>query len=405
MGEAILTRAGSSKDPNMPVMKWVTHTDIITSNTTYVVPNNIRNKELTVTVFGGGGGHAYVRNVNARYGGGGGGGYMNRNTFIIDPGTSVDVIIGKGGSANRSGGTTSFGSWVAANGGGPGYFANGGNGGSGGGAGGFFDSSNGGDGLLFGGGGCQSSNSFRIEDRNNSNKILSALVRMTKIRPGYGGTYGGDGGCGIGYHICSLTTCLLTDSNYYEYISNPNRGHGGIVSFYNNNGMPNISSYPTNGDILDEENQLLSTGIVLEIAGLAGNTFRIQNSNSRAYGFGGGGGYGGCGGNGYADSGDPDFVKVAGGGGGGYGANGGNAYIATGGGSIAGCCAGGGGGYGSKGTDGSCLDNLTYHNSNAVAIGGGGGGYGPSNYGAGSNYFVPAKSGICIIQYQTIGYE
>lgn len=408
MGEALLIRKGEPYDPDAPKLKWVMHTDIITSNSTYVVPNGIRNGELVVTVFGGGGGHFNASARNGYYGGGGGGGYMNRNTISISPGTSVSVTIGHGGTVNNSGGTTSFGTWIAANGGGAGYYANGGNGGSGGGAGGFSADANGGDGQLFGGGGCAICKTTFLEYGNYANfKSNGSASWGSNTRPGYGGTYGGDGGYGIGYVYYSASSIpwYVSSANTNAYDPSPNRGHGGIASFYNNC-VPNVQ-YCTNGDTLDNNAQLLSTGLPLTTTGLAGTTAFNNYGSNRVYGFGGGGGLGGCGGSGAVNISDATTMfRIGGGGGGGYGANGGNACAGYSSGTDGpGACGGGGGGYGSVGTDGYCNSTTGYYYAGTVSYGGGGGGYGPSNYGRGSNKFNAATSGVCIIQYQIAGYE
>lgn len=130
-----------------PTFKLVSKT--FTSNTNWVVPNH--NGYISVRIFGGGGGGGGGEQMRDGHNSGGGGGWMNNADLTIANGSSVSITIGKGGKHEQSGGTSSFGTWLSANGGTYGGFwaGNGGSGGGGaqGGAGG------GGRGFQFGGGG------------------------------------------------------------------------------------------------------------------------------------------------------------------------------------------------------------------------------------------------------------
>lgn len=126
-------------------------TEVITYNTNWVVPA-AKNNSFDVLAYGAGGGGS------SRYSCGGGGGWMNRKTLILTPGTSITITIGVGGlpyngkGDGDSGGTTSFGSYISANGGGGGVWdGGGGSGGSGGSGGG--GAYQGGIGYQFGNGG------------------------------------------------------------------------------------------------------------------------------------------------------------------------------------------------------------------------------------------------------------
>lgn len=136
--------------------------EYITENAVWTMPSNIINNSIYVWIFGGGGG-GWAANTNDMYNGygtGGGGGWMNNSQLIITPGTRISIQLGEGGrsrgiygnSSVSSGGTTSFGSYLSANGGDAGSMTSGGNGGSGGGGGGRWNAK-GGRGYQFGGGG------------------------------------------------------------------------------------------------------------------------------------------------------------------------------------------------------------------------------------------------------------
>ena len=165
MSEAIISRRGYTAEGKP---EW--HTETITGSTTWTVPKTIKGN-VKVLIFGGGGsgmsrGEDYVA-------GGGGSGWMNNGEFSIAGGTQIPITIGNGGSTGEaSGGTTSFGTYLSANGGGGGSGSSmskyGGSGGAGGGG-----SDGAGYGFQFGGGG-------------------SSLGYG-----GDGGTWGGGGGSGL----------------------------------------------------------------------------------------------------------------------------------------------------------------------------------------------------------------
>jgi hypothetical protein len=140
-------------------IKYTTVTAIFTASTEWQCPFGV--KTVHALAFGGGsGGH----NGGQNGGMGGNGGEMSSQTLSVEPGTVYPITIGAGGEAGSSGGTTSFGTLLSANGG-----SNSIGGGTGGGGGGTSYSENGSPGQngSYGGAG-----------------------------GGGGGTYGGAGGTG-----------------------------------------------------------------------------------------------------------------------------------------------------------------------------------------------------------------
>ena len=180
---------------NETIYKYKLHTELITENTNYTIPNHVGN--IYVRIFGGGGGGSSTRSYFDSNGLhnialGGGGGWTNNGEFNISDGNIVYITIGSGGLAKSSGGTTSFGSYLSANGGSGGGSTGGGiYGGDGGSGGGYSDPDEisrissgrkgGGTGYQFGGGGIYAVN--------------EAISRYAA--GGNGGPWGGGGGvCG-----------------------------------------------------------------------------------------------------------------------------------------------------------------------------------------------------------------
>lgn len=395
MAEAIISRRGYGTEgrPKPTVLQ----TRFIVQNESFEIPNAINNT-FSVRIFGGGGGGGCINNYTYYYyktewGGGGGGGWMNNGEFDLTGYGNIPVTIGVGGQAApnqtlnvaNSGGTTSFGTLLSANGGEGAnradyaYGANGGSGGGGTGRGqiGMGYIRNGGDGYQFGGG----------------------------APSGNGGIWGG----GAGGYI------LYASSNSGEsYRSVWNGGTGGIhggngglinINWTNNNTFIELTI--GNRKILEAENGTNTVGDVNVPNEVQGNGTRSNYkflSNNICCG-GAGGGYGGCGGLSgnsctyivNASSWPPDqwyrttVQCICPGAGGGYGGNGGNSSYWAG---------GGGGGYIGKGGDG------IYNGGHVYA--GGGGGYGNGGqygqvpgYGGGGATTQNGGSGICIIQYYT----
>ena len=323
-------------------------TNVIQSNTNFTVPNDAFQNIFQVRAFGGGAGgvDGYNSYVPTTVSIGGCGGYMNNNSFILTPGERIRCYIGDGGTEGNSGGTTTFGTYLSANGG---TISAGGSGGGGKVLAGYgysgseaythIESRMGGTGYQFGGGspggnggpwggggaGCH------MVLNTNTPMSGSASIQPMMINGGRGGTYGGNGG-----------RVVLGSSNI-------NRGNNGTNTMRDSNNVPNTS--------------MQGPGL-----GSNGSDLEVQY-NSYAYASGAGGGYGGNGGNVNKNVGFcymtatvitqrvyGRFYGSCGGGGGGYGADGGDC--------LNGLCGAGGGGYGGRGGNGD------------QGIAGGGGGYG-----------------------------
>lgn len=112
MSEAIIARGGKGSINSGSSNQLVTN--IITNTTLFVVSDNVKDNKLYVRIFGAGGGGSMF--------GGGGGGWMNNGEITVSPKESIQVTIGVGGvydgGGGGSGGSTSFGSYLSANGGG-----------------------------------------------------------------------------------------------------------------------------------------------------------------------------------------------------------------------------------------------------------------------------------------------
>ena len=386
MSEAIISRRGynSSGKPEL-------RTETITGSTVWVVPNSIRGN-ISVMVYGAGGG-------GRDRGRGGGGGWMNNGEFKIAGGTSINITIGKGGATSMTGGTTSFGTYLSANGGGYGDGGSGGGGGGigyqfgGGGACAWFATTNAGNGGIYGGGGggrgeggglsgdvCKGGTGGQYGGGGGGGASInrSNYRRQNGASGGNGGTYGGGGGGGTAWRGES--------DGSFEWYSSGSYGRGGQ---YGGHGSTGSAITTTNGN--NGTNTIGNTSVDSNLRG-SGNGGKAElvyipdtsyERNLRCVAP-GGGGFGGCGGTAsniaiYDDV-DTDnslpfnsttFLACGGGGagGGGYGGNGGCAqgflglrrWMAAGG--------AGGGGYGGNG------GNSSITASNGQQGGGGGGGY------------------------------
>ena len=359
-------------------------TEIIDSSRTYTVPDNVT--QIFVRIFGGGGGGGSLYSGQSA---GGGGGYMTFKEINVTPKETIYVTIGNGGNVQKNGGTSSFGSYVSAQGG---YGANGpwaGNGGSGGGGGG--SSGNGYVGTTqnnFGGGNAGGGHG----DYGGGGGGGSLFNGNSSVAPqcgGNGGTYGGGGGGGAMFYSNQAVM-----SGGYGGSGGTYGGNGGNGGCYQDDvGVKYSGSYGSAGTN--------TVGMGLDFEG-TGNRGAITvwsgyyNFYGSAVGGGGGGGYGGDGGTG---------GYIGGGGGGGYGGKGGNGIHGANDLTSGTHCGGGGGGYGGDGGDG------------GYGCGGGGGGYGPNGKGGtgsskytgvnrnggyaagGAGYGGLGGGGICIVSY------
>ena len=291
MSEAIIVKRGSSNSDRVMVYSR----DIIINSSVWEAPQGLVNNSVYVELIGGGGFTDRYTDYkpNIRIIAGGAGGYFNNGTIEMNEGEAVYVYIGRGGfNGARNGGTTSFGSYLSANGGGGGTVQNGdatiilgGDGGSGGGAtiseldlasdpfagdNMFYYKAKGGIGYQFGGGG--------VYVNNNA----TGNFQFDVLEGGDGGPWGGGGG------VHSIFNENLT-GNLMTGIGGEFGGNGGTLS-------------------MDAVNGTNTLALNLNIYG----NFCRLNGNGRCGNYGGGGGgYGGRGGN-------------YGGGGGGYGGIGGS---------------------------------------------------------------------------------
>ena len=107
MSEAIITRRGfnAGGKPPEPILR----TNTFISSTRWTVPNHTGN--ISVRIFGGGGG-GYHLSGKPWSGTGGGGGWMNNADLALANGASIQITIGSGGTVNGAGGTSSFGTYL-----------------------------------------------------------------------------------------------------------------------------------------------------------------------------------------------------------------------------------------------------------------------------------------------------
>ena len=400
MGEAILVKAGglggsNGSDPeDQNIVDWQLKTELITNTKEYLVPK-ARNQEFTVMLFGGGGGASTMTNRITLQGGYGN---MNKGVLILKRGDSINVVIGSNGRANEAGGTTTFGTYLSATGGGVADYPNN-------------RQAEGGIGL----GAIAIGNYTQRSDYSSYYEQDVTHYYWENPREWYNatnGTYGGGGG-GIS----------IIFSN--GYIINCKGGSGGIYGGgggtyagdsikTGGNGCGNGGNGTTNatngtntiGKIIGDYNSYGERGYYNR-GTWTGSTWSYKNE----YGFCGGGGYGGNGGGGYNGTLCSHYSSI----------DGATTY-------LNGTVCGGGGGYGYQGATGGVstrnvtqtinASSLKIWSGNYIAAGGDGGGYGgmgygPSGYSAGGKYagvmgdstYSDSKNGIAVITYYAPVYN
>lgn len=424
-------------------------TDIVTGNKTYEVVSYARNNQFSVRLFGGGGSgtrDAYRLGFS---------GFMNNDILTLTPGAKISITVGSGAyyvnSKNYSttGGTTSFGTYLSAEGGsytrgGSGaapnntsyscwYFSGVGatqfGGGSGidggvwgGGGGGYalsFPNTNStwadrcvkaGNGGMYGGGGGSSSAHFDDYGWGTPTSIAAA---------GNGGTYGGGGGGGLAKWIQGYWSNYNTPNSRFNYMimtaASKNGGSGGTYGGNGGNAFPfgSVFSYSGSGSYWGNNtiwnniyNSSAPTGFPIfkninlpaldtfnnNTARNGTDTTTTENiyidevNNVRLDGT----GKAGIITNNNTKS---QYTLFAGPGGGGYGGCGGNTYginlIENFGTAL--ISGGGGGGYGGNGGSGTIYhsNHIAGGGSDGYCGGGGGGGYG----GNGGTGYTSSSSG------------
>jgi len=130
-GQTAITANSISTYPGAPFLNWklpvlrpgfASGVQAINSSGTFTVPAGVT--QLEVEVWGAGSG-SFASTSSMASGGGSGGGYARKRIAGLNPGQVIAVNVGAGGSAGTptqapgAGGTTSFGTYVSASGGGP----------------------------------------------------------------------------------------------------------------------------------------------------------------------------------------------------------------------------------------------------------------------------------------------
>ena len=420
MAEAIISRRGYTAD-GKPELR----TEIITYNQNWTVPKHKGN--ISVRIFGAGATGSWQSTSGRYYGGSG---WMNNAEFNnLTQGQTIQITVGQANTNVKgyAGGSTSFGTYLSANGGsgssggaggahgGDGYqFGGGGdgNGGTYGGGGGGSVGGSGRPGGMYGGGGGGGTWDSQHDSRSGGN----------------GGMYGGGGGCGLWIFVWWRAFDCNTSSNGIggTYGGNGSRIDRAIENNASFNSFPEDGTNTIGNNSVPEN--LRGTGKADRANYL---NIRYENSTTPARSYtanyvtsAGGGGFGGMGGQcGYSANefilrDNSGWVIAGGAGGGGYGGNGASVSIHTYTSDMMtdrSKVGGGGGGYGGDGESTGSLDS--------DPSGGGGGGYFANGYrGGGGGWYnychgggnFPyntfsfgtggcnngmAMSGACIIQY------
>ena len=200
MSEAIITRRSGAGSK----MKTVLNTLTFTNSNNWKVPSTLANNTVSVRIFGAGG-SGYIRYQST----GGGGGWMNNGDVTVTPGQTIPITIGVG-QASGAGGSSSFGTYLSANGGYIGY------GGSGGGSNDSTDDISSIDGYQFGGGGGSSRDGGNGGMWGGGGGGGGGYFHI--FNGGHGGTYGGGGG-----YTVDIENLNLPYQNHFGY-----SGNGGV---------------------------------------------------------------------------------------------------------------------------------------------------------------------------------
>lgn len=117
MGQGTPYAATAAPGGSPPTCGSIWKVEAFEADAVWTVPTGV--EVVWVTGVGGGGGGAPT---SSSFGGGGGGGASSSHRVPVSVGelTSVNIVIGLGGSQNQSGGNTLFGDFVVGRGGGPG---------------------------------------------------------------------------------------------------------------------------------------------------------------------------------------------------------------------------------------------------------------------------------------------
>lgn len=122
VGQTVITNSNITDERVIPILTLINTPTIqvLTATGTWTKPADCRKVKVTVVGGGGGGG--------GNYGGGGGGSGASIKYIDVTAISSVSVTVGSGGGSETTGGTSSFGAYCSATGGGAGV--NAGNGGT-----------------------------------------------------------------------------------------------------------------------------------------------------------------------------------------------------------------------------------------------------------------------------------
>ncbi len=380
MGEAILVKAGGlggngGSDPeDQNIVDWQLKTELITESKEFIVPK-AKNQQFSVRLFGAGGTHPVLKGMGwTKYAYiPGASGNMNNGQFKLNRGDTIPIVIGDGGNIStiKAGGTTSFGTYLSATGGGIADYVN----------------NNGADGGVGSPAYIEINGSTAVYASNESHSYYSDFNIYSKTNAGKSYYGGGSGGCGF---KGTSVSCYLKGANGGIYGGGGGSANGQATTIGGTN-CGNGGNDKTNAS-----NGINTLSTIL-------NEFNGYGSGRGKYG--GGGGYGGSGFNSYSVTGSNVFSNSS------------TFLISCGGGGGIGDC-----NYLSYPYQPYYIPHTSYSIQNMIMsiVGGYGGGYGnclggygKTGYGRGalsaefnriSNYSIP-MNGICILTYYAPVYN